>query len=447
MSLFKYVSKKVNDWLGLQGEKMHYQIFALFIFSIIPVIFISMTIVALTLDWLSYYYFIYASLVFVYVTTLVLLKYKYLDTAKYFYLISSISLTTTFIIIGGNENGVENTLIIFLLLSILLFEKVWSVAFVFLVCMLSYVFVQVYFLNYSNPLFETQQSIYIRVLVYVTCLTSMTGMFFYYLRRIHEYQKTTEELLGDLKEKNQLLEEANAELEHFSYMASHDLKTPLRTINSFIGLIERDLAKGNTKELPNYFSIIKKGTNNLYDLIEDILNVSKLNAVKEIDLEPIDLNEIVNEALKNLNAFILEKNASVEVSPLPYVMGSKNELLITFQNLIENGVKYNLSNAPIVKIFAQQIDREVQVFIKDNGIGIDPKYHSKVFEMFKRLHSDTEFEGTGMGLAICRKIINRLNGEILLDSEVEKGSTFTLVLKRAEQPILSKTEEPEVAEI
>lgn len=247
-----------------------------------------------------------------------------------------------------------------------------------------------------------------------------------------EVQKRTNELAksnSQLKTFNTRLEQSNTELERFAYIASHDLKSPLRNVISFLNLIERKLKNHTDPSLKEYLRYATDNAGHMYNLIQDVLEYSKIDENKS-SLSDVDLNESLMLVIQNLKEQIQEKNAEVYVQALPTIQGDSVYILQLFQNLIGNGIKYNQSNQPRV-VLNHRVDSMNHVFsIVDNGIGISQNYHEQIFQMFKRLHTKEEYPGTGIGLALCKKIVQNLGGEIWLESKPEKGTTFYISLPK-----------------
>ncbi|MFK8101003.1 MAG: tetratricopeptide repeat protein [Saprospiraceae bacterium] len=247
-------------------------------------------------------------------------------------------------------------------------------------------------------------------------------------------EKAIEKRTKELENSNVDLAKSNTELERFAYIASHDLKTPLRDIVSFTGLLERRLKSHSDPSVHEYLTFIKKGGIRLNNLIMDTLEYSKLSVLeKENKLEVIDLNKLFSEIQNFLAGYIKENKASIiKLNELPSIRANRSSIILLFQNLIENSIKYNESAAPLVKISTQETAAFLSIFVEDNGIGISQEYYEEVFVMFSRLHTQNNYEGSGLGLSICKKIVDQLNGEIHLQSQVGKGSIFEIRLPRAE---------------
>lgn len=230
------------------------------------------------------------------------------------------------------------------------------------------------------------------------------------------------------KELNQLnieLSQSNEELEKFAYIASHDLKEPLLSIISFTKLLKKELHNGLSSKTDRYLDYIIKGGSQMKDLIESVLEYSTLNAETE-EFVIIDTNTIAVDAKQMLSKCIKKQNGRVEIEgELPKVLHDRQRVLTLFKNLIENGLKYNESEVPTVKIsYKSGADKGILIF-KDNGIGIEEKYHELIFGMFKKLHTYNTYQGTGIGLSYCKKVVESMGGEIQLNSEPEKEANFT----------------------
>jgi len=226
---------------------------------------------------------------------------------------------------------------------------------------------------------------------------------------------------------NELIVKQKDELQDITYILSHDLKTPMRTINSFSNLIEKKIGNNDFEDIDQDFHFLRNATSNVYHLIEDIGELNKVNK-DEGPEESINLNEIVLEVRDGISSLLIGKNASIEQkSSLFTIKGKRSDFRILFQNIIENGIKYNESENPLIKIISGKEGERYKISFRDNGIGFDSTYGEQIFGFFKRLHSSEKYEGTGFGLGICRKIMNKYDGEIRVDSKVGEGATFDLV--------------------
>lgn len=235
----------------------------------------------------------------------------------------------------------------------------------------------------------------------------------------------TIETRNKLKAYSLQLEKSNGELERFAYIASHDMKAPLRNIISFLGLIERKLKNYDNKDVHEFINFASSNARYMHNLVQDILEYSKISKI-DGELEIVDLNEILRSIKNDATEYILERNAIVNFEQLPVIRANKTQIYQLFQNLIENGIKYNESNIPKVNIKLVEKNDRLKIAFEDNGIGISEEFHEQIFDMFKRLHNNEVYQGTGIGLAICKKIMELHDGNIQVQSNEAKGMTFIL---------------------
>ena len=236
-----------------------------------------------------------------------------------------------------------------------------------------------------------------------------------------QIQTEQEKLMEDLSFKN-------AELERFVYTISHDLKSPLVTINGFIGYIEKDIHVGDEKQVKKSLQRIHGAVEKMELLLQDLLELSRIGRLMNPPVD-VSLHEIVSEAQANLFGQISKSKVNIQVgSDLPMVYGDKIRLIEVFQNLIENAIKFMGEQLnPTIKIYSGTVENNFcTVFIEDNGIGISPRFHEKIFGLFNRLN--VEIEGTGIGLTIVKRIIEVHGGTIRVESIEGKGATFIFTL-------------------
>ena len=219
------------------------------------------------------------------------------------------------------------------------------------------------------------------------------------------------------------LTRSNQELEQFAYVASHDLQEPLRMVSSYVQLLSeryKDQLDDTARKFINY---AVDGAVRMQALIQDLLSFSRVTT-KGLAFEEVDCNQLLQRALGNLQIAIDTSGAEITRDPLPKVYGDAGQITQVFQNLIGNALKFRGTMPPKIHVSAKQLDDTWQISVQDNGIGIDPKYADKIFVIFQRLHTREEYPGTGIGLALCKRIVERHGGEIGFQSEVAKGTKF-----------------------
>ncbi len=221
----------------------------------------------------------------------------------------------------------------------------------------------------------------------------------------------------------------NAELNHFAYIASHDLQEPLRTVNNFIEVFKEDYGEKLGEDAHQYFDFILGATHRMKALIEGLLNYSRLG--KSRGAEMINLNEVLTETKENLAAAISAKKAVVELGEMPTIHCMKTETTQLFQNLINNAIKYTAAGiVPKISVSAVERGDAWEFCVADNGIGIPDIQQEKIFNMFSRLHGEGEYEGQGIGLAFCKKIVELHGGRIWVKSSSDKGSSFYFTISK-----------------
>ena len=233
----------------------------------------------------------------------------------------------------------------------------------------------------------------------------------------------------ELESKAVKLKQSNKELEEFAYVVSHDMKQPIRTIVSYLSLLKRRHTKELSAEALEFIQYSIEGANKMSDLIRDILQYSKLEQ-QISNVKEVDLNRVVGKVINGLKDFITTGNATVHIDQLPTVNGNETMLNELFQNLIENGIKYNKSEKKYVSLTVADKGQYWAFEVKDNGIGFDEQYAQQIFKIFKRLHGDEEFQGTGIGLSICHKVVENHGGKIWAHSKIGEGSTFHFTLPK-----------------
>ena len=248
-----------------------------------------------------------------------------------------------------------------------------------------------------------------------------------------ELQATTEELQtsndelilaqNNLRDMINKLKISNRELEQFAYVASHDLQEPLRMVSSFTQLLERRYKDQLDDDANDYIGFVVEGAQRMKDLIDDLLTFSRLNTTAR-EFEVVLMEVALDDVLINLKANIRDHNAQINHATLPTIKGDPIQINQLLQNLIANAIKFHGDKTPQIQISAQEFGDKWLFSVTDNGIGIDPKHQDQIFSIFKRLHTREEYEGTGIGLSICKRIVERHGGHIWVKSELGKGTTF-----------------------
>ncbi len=252
-----------------------------------------------------------------------------------------------------------------------------------------------------------------------------TDFFCAFIRDITEKREAEvrqKEYAEDLKQKN-------IELEQFAYVASHDLQEPLRTVSGFVELLKRHYKDQSDENVTKYINYITDASDRMRRLVQDLLDYSRLG--RERILEPIDCNQVVQQVLNDLTMAVQESGAVIHIDRLPVISGYATEMKQLFQNLISNSIKFRKPGQPaVISISATPAEEYWKFKITDNGIGIEDKYWERIFIIFQRLHTKNEYEGTGIGLAHCKKITELHNGKIWVDSAPGEGSTFYFTIRK-----------------
>ncbi|MCY7390791.1 MAG: PAS domain-containing protein, partial [Leptolyngbyaceae cyanobacterium CAN_BIN12] len=260
-------------------------------------------------------------------------------------------------------------------------------------------------------------------------------------RMNEELEIKVQERTVDLNQANEDLIRSNQELEQFAYVASHDLQEPLRAITGYTQLLVTNYQDGLDETGQQYAAYVIEGATRMQQLIHDLLLYSRIGT-RDLVLAPTDCNAVLKRVLDNLQVAIAESNATLTHDPLPTITADKTQVTQLFQNLIGNAIKFRREDPPHIHLSAT-LQPSSHLFptasylftIQDNGIGIKPRYLDRIFEIFKRLHTRREFSGTGIGLAICKKIVDRHHGRIWAESDHGIGTTFYFTL-----PLKSDTE-------
>lgn len=238
-----------------------------------------------------------------------------------------------------------------------------------------------------------------------------------------------------LREKNEeikryanKLEISNNELKQFASVASHDLKEPLRMIASYIFLLRKSLATTATTEQEEFCNYAMDGAKRMERMVHNLLRLARVDA--DVRIEPVNLNAVVEEVKLNLRTLIQEKHAAINSARLPTITADKTQMVQLFQNLISNGINYNISGAPVIDISSAVSDAGIEIEITDNGVGIPEHFKDSAFMVFRTLTNNAAVKGTGIGLAICKKVVEKMHGKITIADAPSGGTTFKVTLGR-----------------
>jgi len=275
-----------------------------------------------------------------------------------------------------------------------------------------------------EPLISIDKS-YSDIIRFVNDFMILLMIFSQFYFFVNENDSYTENIV----EKSNELQEKNIQLEHFAYIASHDLNEPLRTINSFVDIIQEEYEDPADENLNTYFSFIRDALTRMRLMIDGLLNYSRLG--KSSDYQVVNINHLISDIETDLGELIKQQNVTIQANNLPAIRCLAQETRQLFQNLISNAIKFQQSDvAPILEIKYKEIPDYWQFCVADNGIGISSKKHETIFRMFTKLHLPDEYEGHGIGLAFCKKIVEIHKGKIWVESSPGKGSQFYFTIHK-----------------
>lgn len=246
----------------------------------------------------------------------------------------------------------------------------------------------------------------------------------------HQQEVALYQLNEDLKRKNEDLERMNQELEAFSYSVSHDLRSPLRSINGYASILKEEFEENLEEDAQRFLNKIIRSALKMSDLIDSLLNLSRLGRKKTVTRK-INMAALVQKVVKEFEKIEKRENLEIVVKELPDTKGDQELIKQVFVNLISNAVKYSSKKEnPLIEIGAMENDEDIVYYVKDNGAGFNMEYQGKLFGVFQRLHGAQEFEGIGIGLAIVKRIVNRHGGHIWAEGKVDEGATFYFTLNQ-----------------
>jgi len=283
--------------------------------------------------------------------------------------------------------------------------------------------------RFNNEIFETETTIFIdkdNKNIYTTIVKDLTDL--------KKKEAALARSIANLNNKNIVLQryiDSNVELENYAFMASHDLQSPLKTAKAFLALFNKSLNQELSERQHLFMDNINKSINHMDGLIKSLLNYSLVSSNNTI-FANIKVDEIIENTILSLNATISEKKAKIEMEEIPeFIKGDASRLQQLFQNLIANALKFIDGNTiPLIKISYENLEDYWKFYVSDNGIGISEENRDRIFNLFNRLHSTTEFKGNGIGLTMCKKIVEQHHGEINVYSREGEGSTFYFTISK-----------------
>jgi light-regulated signal transduction histidine kinase (bacteriophytochrome) len=226
------------------------------------------------------------------------------------------------------------------------------------------------------------------------------------------------------------LKRSNQELEQFAYVASHDLQEPLRMISSFAQLLAQEYRGKLDQEADEYIHYVVDGANRMQSLIQDLLSYSRVLS-RGKPFEEVDLNQVLGEVHSSLQLLIQENGAAIGHDSLPMIICDASQMSQLFQNLISNSLKFRRDELPLIQISARDEGEFWHFTVSDNGIGIEEQYFERIFKIFQRLHTKAEYPGTGIGLAVCQRIVEKHGGRTWIESEPGKGTTVHFTISKS----------------
>lgn len=257
--------------------------------------------------------------------------------------------------------------------------------------------------------------------------------------RTAELEKTNEQLKKEITDRKKAeerlkqtiteLERSNKELEQFAYMASHDLQEPLRMVTSYVQLLEQRYKDKLDSDANEFIAYAVDGAGRMQSMINDLLDYSRVGTTGNT-FEKTDFASALSQAIINLHGAIEESGAVITKKNLPTIKADESQFIQLFQNLIDNATKFRGKEPPRIHVTSRKKKKEWLFSVQDNGIGIDSQYAERIFVIFQRLHNREKYSGTGIGLAICKRIAERHGGRIWVESEPEKGSTFFFTIPK-----------------
>ncbi len=337
---------------------------------------------------------------------------KHFVLARVFFIVYNLLATIFWAVLIGQDAGVDRTFLVFPIAVMVFFEK-FKTQFLFILLIILTYFITRFLYGLVDPFLGgnlNPLSVY-PIFAFQTFLAFVLLLF--HKREVN------------IAEEN--LKQKNSELEQFTRAASHDMKEPARSIAAFSSLIRSRHSNEISKQVSEYLEFIESSSKRMLDLLNDLLTYATTGVIME-KMSVVDLNNVLEESLENLDAQINDTGAQINRTDLPQINGYKNYLIQLFQNIISNGIKFQPKDqVPVLIIYTSKESRKLKITFEDNGIGIESEFLNSIFENFKRLHTKSEYDGTGLGLATCRKIVKIHNGQIGIESKPGVGTKIHLL--------------------
>lgn len=364
--------------------------------------------------------------IFCYIITFVLAYKNHIIIARHLFMVMALSAVSYFLFLLGSGAGVELFFVIMICISFLIKPRTQHF-FPFLYSGASLLLIIISYSDWFSFTLELSESDQFKVATFNS--TAAIIAIFIIVKLFNDIVLKNSRVIEAQNVELKRLVNENKELEHFAYIASHDLNEPIRTINSFIEIIKEEYHDPANEELNEYFSFIDASSNRMRNMIKGISNYIKLE--KNKDFEQCDINETITGIEQDLTQLIRENNAIIKKSNLPTIACNHTGIRQVFQNLIANAIKFQQPNStPIIEITYYEHSKYWQFCVADNGIGISENKLEAVFQMFTKLHRPTEFKGYGIGLAFCKKIIELHCGNMWIESTPNMGSKFYFTISK-----------------
>jgi len=430
-----------NDQMKILEQKRIILLNEISIFLTLNVLVIYMPIALMDIERIFSNFLLVMLAALISFTPLIFNYFDKINTARWVFSLSNIIGVTLFIMLSGEVLRLDISWILQMALVVIFFRNNINRSILFLTSIIGF-FLSKYYLSFNQLIYEPADYTGFHVFTFIYILASIVIIIGRYISTTTNIEQQRQNSLLSLRQKqsqllknrtlieshNDELAHANKELEQFAYVASHDLKSPIRNISSFLTLIKRKLKDHEDKSIHEYIEFATDSTAQMNHLIQDILDYSRINNLDKGDSEIINLNHVISGVEENLGHLIQKQNALIVKEELPHIKCNPEYIYLLFENIMKNGLLYNESHIPALKIKGERKAKYFEIHILDNGIGVAKEHQEQIFEMFKRLHTQVKYKGSGIGLAVSKKIIELMEGNISIESEEHQGSTFIIRL-------------------